>query len=110
MKFATVENQRVEATVSGARGVCFCGAELIAKCGTVRINHWAHKGDRLCDPWWEETEWHRTWKNQFPVAWQEIGQKSENGEWHFADVKTDRGWVLEFQHSHLKPEERLARN
>jgi hypothetical protein len=110
MKFATVNNQRIEATVSGARGVCFCGSELIAKCGSVRINHWAHMGDRPCDPWYEETEWHRSWKNRFPVAWQEIGHKAENGEWHFADVKTDQGWVLEFQHSNIKPVERLARN
>ena len=27
-----------------------------------------------------------------------------------ADVKTDRGWVIEFQHSHIKPEERSSRD
>ena len=34
----------------------------------------------------------------------------ENGEKHIADVKTDQGWVLEFQHSHLDPDERRARD
>ena len=33
-----------------------------------------------------------------------------NGEKHIADVKTDRGWFIEFQHSYLKPEERRARD
>src|SRR5690606_25065572 len=36
--------------------------------------------------------------------------KDEHGEKHIADVKTAAGWVLEFQHSYLKPEERKSRN
>jgi hypothetical protein len=84
---------------------------MIAKCGQVRIWHWAHKGRRSCDPWWEpETEWHRAWKNQFPVNWQEIVHRAETGEKHISDVKTDRGWVIEFQRSHITPEERRARD
>ena len=35
---------------------------------------------------------------------------AEDGEKHIADVKTENGWVLEFQHSYLNPEERRARN
>src|SRR5688572_30242664 len=110
MIFAIVDNKRVKATISGARGVCLCGSELIAKCGEVRINHWAHKGNRLCDPWWEETEWHRTWKGLFPNDWQEVRQQAASGEWHIADVKTGQEWVIEFQHSHLNTDERRARN
>lgn len=34
----------------------------------------------------------------------------ESGEKHIADVKTDSGWVLEFQHSNINPKERLSRN
>jgi len=34
----------------------------------------------------------------------------EKGEKHIADVKTKNGWVLEFQHSYIKPEERNYRN
>lgn len=111
MKFATVNAERTEA-VKGARGACpSCESEVIAKCGTKRINHWAHKGERDCDPWWEnETEWHRQWKELFPSSWQEVVQPAANGEKHRADVKTENGWVLEFQHSYLAPEERESRN
>jgi len=112
MKFALADGNEIEAT-KGAKGLCrYCGSELIAKCGEERIDHWAHKGRRNCDPWWEnETQWHRSWKNNFPKEWQEIIHTDEkSGEKHVADVKTDSDWVLEFQHSHIKPEERLSRN
>lgn len=111
MKFALVNGNKVEAT-KGANGECpCCGSDLIAKCGELKVHHWAHKGSRKCDKWWEnETEWHRSWKNYFPVEWQEIVQFDENGEKHIADVKTESGWTLEFQHSFLKSEERQARN
>jgi hypothetical protein len=36
-------------------------------------------------------------------------QHAEDGERHIADVKTHHGWVLEFQHSRIDPEERRAR-
>jgi len=84
---------------------------MVAKCGRVRIRHWAHQGTLLCDPWWEnETEWHRNWKGQFPVNWQEVVCLAENGEKHVADVRTDHGWVIEFQHSHIRFEERESRD
>ena len=110
MKFALVDNQRQEAQPS-LEGFCLgCGSPMVARCGGVRIKHWAHKGARRCDPWWEnETEWHRNWKNQFQTDWQEIAHRAENGEKHIADVKTPEGWVIEFQHSSIKPEERQSR-
>lgn len=84
---------------------------MIAKCGETNAWHWAHQGRRpFCDPWWEnKTEWHRSWQDQFPTAWQEVFHTSGGGERHIADVKTDQGWVIEFQHSYLKPDERRAR-
>ena len=73
MKFALIDNTKTEAT-KGAKGIHpGCSSELIAKCGEVKVDHWAHKGTRNCDPWWEnETEWHRSWKNNFSSEWQEI--------------------------------------
>ena len=111
MKFALINSNKAEAT-KGAKGFCpSCGAELIAKCGEVKANHWAHKGSRNCDPWWEnETDWHRSWKGNFPVDWQEVIHFDGSGEKHIADVKTQTGWALEFQHSYLNPEERRSRN
>ena len=111
MKYAIANNEKIEAT-KGANGSCpSCGSDLIAKCGELKVNHWSHKGNRNCDPWWEnETEWHRSWKDYFPKEWQEIVHFDESGEKHIADVKTNNGWVLEFQHSFLNPEERRSRN
>ncbi|MBH5371011.1 competence protein CoiA family protein [Bradyrhizobium glycinis] len=56
--------QRFEAYSAG-RGTCpVCTGEVIAKCGSYRVSHWAHRGIRDCDSWAErETEWHRAWKN-----------------------------------------------
>ena len=107
MKFALVNGEKSEAT-KGAKGLCpSCRAELIARCGEVKINHWAHKGKRNCDPWWEnETEWHRAWKNEFPTAWQEVVHYDENGEKHFTDTQPPRGArnVEEFKgYEHVKP-------
>jgi hypothetical protein len=110
MKFALVDGARKEALPS-LKGICpCCGSRMLARCGEVRVFHWAHKGRRNCDSWWEnETEWHRSWKNQFPNDWQEIIHYSSNGEKHISDIQTSSGWVLEFQHSYLKPEERRSR-
>jgi hypothetical protein len=110
MKFALVDGQRREAQ-PGLSGECpGCKGPVVAKCGEVRVWHWAHRGRRFCDSWWEhETEWHRAWKTEFPVEWQEKWHWAEDGEPHIADVKTDAGWVIEFQHSNIKPEERRAR-
>ncbi|MGN8224618.1 competence protein CoiA [Gracilimonas sp. BCB1] len=110
MKYALVNN-KTEAT-EGARGICpSCGSKMIAKCGEKKAHHWAHLKSNSCDNWWEnETAWHRNWKSHFPVEWQEVVHTSGNGEKHIADVKTDYGWVLEFQHSYIKPKERRARD
>jgi competence CoiA-like predicted nuclease len=112
MKYALVCGKRTTATISGDIGLCpGCRKEVIAHCGEFRINHWKHKGKRKCDPWWEsETEWHRSWKNKYPEDWQEIPLTDEKtGEKHIADVQTSHGLVIEFQHSHLDPQERTNR-
>lgn len=111
MRFLKVNGERIEAT-KGAKGVCpDCGSDVIAKCGPERVNHWSHLGRRDCDSWHEtESEWHRAWKDKFPPDWQEITHHAEDGEIHRADVKTNDGWVLEFQRSIIKPEERKSRN
>jgi competence protein CoiA len=111
MKYALFNGNKIEAC-KGDIGFCpSCGSELIAKCGEIKINHWAHKGARNCDVWWEnETEWHCSWKGQFPIEWQEVVHFDESGEKHIADVKTREEWVIEFQHSYIRPAERRSRN
>lgn len=110
MKFAVVEGKRREAQIGCSAECPGCGHAMIAKCGQYRVWHWAHRGTRTCDSWWEsETEWHRSWKNHFPEDWQEIICWSDDGEKHVADVKTENGLVLEFQHSFLRRDERESR-
>lgn len=110
MRFAFVDGERREAQ-PGLSGVCpGCDGQVLSRCGEIKIWHWAHRGGCNCDPWWEkETEWHRNWKNQFPDDQQEIVHHAPDGERHIADVKTVDGWVIEFQHSNIKPEERRSR-
>jgi hypothetical protein len=111
MKFALINNIKTTAT-KGAKGFCpNCGSELIAKCGDFKVDHWAHKGIRNCDPWWQsETEWHRDWKSNFSNDWQEVILTDETtGEKHIADIRSSFGLVIEFQHSHIDPIERTTR-
>lgn len=111
MKFALVDGRRQEAEPKLSGKCPACDHPMIAKCGEVKDWHWAHQRGRFCDLWWEnETKWHRGWKDQFPVNWQEIVYRAEDGEKHIADVRTDHGWVIEFQHSYIKPEERRSRD
>ena len=50
------------------------------------------------------------WKNYFPIEWQEIIKyDGQTGEKHIADVCTPQQFTLEFQHSHIKPDERRSR-
>jgi competence protein CoiA len=110
MHFAIVNNQRTPPSPN-LSGTCpVCERDMIARCGSVRVHHWAHRGKRVCDNWWEpETEWHRNWKNHFAPDWQEVIGHDQHGEKHIADVRTPNGISIEFQYSHLRPEERAAR-
>lgn len=111
MKYSIVNGKREEAFPAG-KGICeLCLNETIAKCGRKKINHWAHKNLKECDPWWEnETPWHREWKNHFPSEWQEVIHKDElSNEQHRADVNTEKGWILEFQNSPINLDEIKSR-
>lgn len=72
-----------------------CKTDLIAKCGTKNIWHWAHSTLVECQSYKEpETEWHRAWKAKFPPYACEI----KVGDCR-ADVRLPTGTVIEFQHS-----------
>lgn len=106
MRYALVDGARKEAQ-SKLVGECpHCGSTVIAKCGPINMDHWAHKNRASCDFWWDsETEWHRYWKNEFPKEWQERSRRDANGELHISDVLTPTGLTIEFQHSPIKREE-----
>ena len=111
MRLALVNGLRAEPTPRQA-GIChYCGSEMVAKCGRIKIWHWAHKSRSSCDPWWEsEGEWHRRWKGLFPLKWQEVIHiNPKTGEKHIADIKTSSGLVIEFQNSPMNVFERRSR-
>jgi len=111
VRYAIVDGERTEAQPH-LRGVCqCCGEQTIAKCGEHVLWHWAHRQREDCDPWSEpETEWHRSWKDRFPLDWQEVAHFDPiTGEMRRADVKTPDGLVVEMQNSPIHPEEMRSR-
>jgi len=111
MKFSLVNGERLPPFPKG-RGICpVCGYKTVARCGTQKIWHWAHRPGKECDKWWEsETEWHRDWKEYWPDENQEVVHfDEETGEKHIADVKNDNAVVIEFQNSPLALDELRSR-
>ncbi len=111
MQYALVKGKRTE-PFKGAKGVCYlCKSNVIAKCGNIKVHHWAHAKNKDCDSWWEpETPWHRDWKNLFQEEFREVHLfDSFTGEKHRADIHTDSGVTIEFQHSSLSIQEFEAR-
>ena len=110
MQFALLNGKTVEAFPGGKANCPMCGATMLAKCGQRIMHHWAHEGRLDCDPWWEnETEWHRAWKNHFPVSCREVSHTAPDGEIHRADIKTPTGIYIEIQHSSMTDAERISR-
>lgn len=78
-----------------------CYSQVIAKCGSFKIWHWAHE-KKHCDSWYEpETEWHLNWKEKFGINNVEI-RIQIGGQYHVADVVTKDNVVIEFQNSPIK--------
>ena len=95
MIWAIKNNQRVLAEPK-QKAICpICNAEVISKCGNIKIRHWSHKSNKDCDEWYEpESKWHIDWKNQFPKEQQEFKMGR-----HRADIRTSTRWIIELQNS-----------
>lgn len=107
MIWAINDNERNKATPKQKATCPLCDEEVIAKCGNIKIWHWAHKKDFMCDSFKElETKWHIEWKELFPKECQEVITKSNQGlNRHRADIKTKEGLVIEFQNSPISIED-----
>ena len=90
-----IKNQNKILASPKNRAICpLCGDEVIAKCGEIKIWHWSHKKNFVCDTFGEpESEWHLKWKNYFPKKMQEV--KIGN---HIADIYNGKQ-VIELQSS-----------
>jgi hypothetical protein len=109
MEYALYNGLR-SAAQPGLKALCeHCGTEVIAKCGSKKIWHWAHTTLENCDSWYEpETAWHRHWKQRFGKQCSEIRILRE-GVYHIADVLNKDGIVFEFQNSSISSEVIAAR-
>lgn len=92
------EGQRIHPK-KGQKGFCpVCNETVIAKCGDVKIHHWAHEVDYDCIEKEPESQWHLYNKNLFDIKYQEkivwvLGAMKR------ADIKLDNNLVIEFQNS-----------
>lgn len=110
-RYAYVLGEKVEPSKHLHGSCSLCGGEVFARCGPVRIAHWAHKSVDDCETYSRDmSAWHKGWQDKFPEAWREepiIDLKIP--ERHRADILTAENLVIEFQHSPIDEEEQLAR-
>ncbi len=91
------------------KAVCpLCREDVIAKCGTLKANHWAHRHKMVCDPWFEETSWHISWKSLVLEEHTEVIMK-HYGKTHRADIVGNHNTVIELQRSPISAETIHAR-
>lgn len=112
MEYSYVHGIKTEPQ-QGLVGICpRCGKEVFAKCGKIKLHHWAHKNLKDCDAWAEpETQWHRYWKNKFLKEYQEVVFTNPiTNEKHRADVHTAKGITIEFQNSPISLDELHSRD
>ena len=105
MIWAIRKGEKVKAQ-KGLNGFCpSCNEKLIAKCGEIKIWHWAHKSNFECDDWSEpESEWHKEWKDNFSKEQQEFVMGK-----HRADIRTSKRWIIELQNSPLSSDKIVER-
>jgi hypothetical protein len=99
MQYAKLGNERV-LPIKGIRAVCpQCNGEVLSKCGSIKIHHWAHV-IKDCDSWAEPiTDWHIGWQSLVPEENREVTVGC-----HRADIKLNSGLVVEVQHSSISSE------
>ena len=77
-----------------------CKLPIKAKCGKIKVWHWAHDSLEGCDANWNPiSQWHLDWQALVPEEYTEIiiGH-------HIADIKLPTGKVIEIQNSNLPVE------
>lgn len=108
MMYAIINGNRETATPRTSAVCPTCGNIVLAKCGKIKAWHWCHKANE-CDPWSEgETDWHLFWKSHVPKERVEVRMKEGDSQ-HRADLVTERGTVVEFQHSPIDAQTIAAR-
>jgi len=106
MLYADSNGNRIKA-IPNTEAVCpYCKGEVIPKCGTMNIWHWAHRvHDQNCI-YKEMSEWHRELQQKAEVLGWEI---EAHIKYRIADCAY-KGNIIELQKSPISTEEIIARN
>ena len=86
-----------------------CGQRVLLKNGSIKVPHFAHERNELCNGWNYRpmTQWHHNMQQYFSAT--EVPMENTNtGERHIADAVVRNGKdciVFEFQHSSISPVE-----
>ena len=103
MRYAIVDGVKTIAAPGETAFCPMCDGDVISKCGSIKVWHWAHK-ILDCDHWSEpESEWHLKWKSHASQMFTEITIE-HSGIKHRADLLLPDETVVELQHSNISVE------
>ena len=113
MQFAIDENGIRTSINNSIRGKTYkcpcCGSEVIQKKGDIMIWHFAHKSLADCVDYYDHKGvWHREMQELFPEKNREVYERTETYR-HIFDILTDKGRIIEFQHSHISIDDFMYR-
>jgi len=99
------DGRKIRATPKERTARCpSCNSEVTAKCGHIKVWHWAHKGKDPNCQYEGETNWHLKWKEQSPPDFTEV-RITKGGMYKIADAVLPCGKVIEYQHSPISVDE-----
>lgn len=101
MRFALIDGEKSLPSPK-ARGRCpTCNGEVQAKCGKIKVWHWAHVAGDDCDTWSEPLgPWHLSWQNLVAPEHIEVVKGQ-----HRADIVGMNDVVIELQHSSINADD-----
>lgn len=85
---------------------CSHGHPVIAKRGTIKVHHYAHKSNSGCSCGDGKTDWHIKWQDRAIKDAQEV-RMIDGNKLHIADtcinthINGYKGYVIEYQHSDM---------
>lgn len=100
MRFAYVGDKKISITEYRDEVGITCGEghPVIAKRGTQKAHHFAHKASCSCSCSDGMTDWHIWWQDRAKKEYQEVRMKNDIGTLHIADTASNN-YVIEYQHS-----------
>lgn len=109
MRYAITDiSNQTEVQYSGQKGICpVCNSDVKGRKAGKNSEHWYHLSLKSCDSWYEPiTQWHLDWQNSFPKHNREVVLFDKgNNLRHRADIRLDKGFVIEIQNSFINDNE-----